>query len=143
MGLIFPPSKNHHLPRLIGINTRLGNMTKLFILTLVSVIFSINGAPEPGAGAAIAGTAVAQNAAKLVDKGLSILNSIPSDVLDNEALYCAWNDWASRDQRAHIECTYGGGRFSRQHRTLGIPNGRWYCVYKQEAYEALGHTASC
>ena len=42
-------------------------------------------------------------------------------------VYEFWNDWQARDQRSHLEGTHNQGRFSREHRTLGIVNERWYC----------------
>jgi len=72
------------------------------------------------------------------------VENLSSNYLDNEAVFCMWNEWESRDQRARIECTFDGGRFSHAKKGfLGITNGRWYCAYKQEAYKALGHTPRC
>jgi len=118
---------------------------KLLILLLLTVISIVHGAPKPQVAAVVAGSASELGALqrKAIDAGLSVLNSLSDNEFSNEALYCIWNDWESRDQVARIQCTYNGGRFSKVYRTLGIPNGRWYCTYKKSAYEALGHSASC
>ena len=68
------------------------------------------------------------------------LDKIGSDGIDNEAMYCVWNDWNSRDQVAKIHGTFNNCRFSKQHYALGfIPNGRIYCTYKREVCLELGN----
>merc|ERR1712130_959801 len=74
-----------------------------------------------------------------IDVGMQALGSISEYYYENEAMMAWWNDWESRDQRARIERTFNTGRFSHQHRTLGIPNGRWYCCMKQSAHLAKGN----
>merc|ERR1712004_528540 len=72
--------------------------------------------------------------------GMGVLDSVMFDNFHEDAAkVCYWNDWAARDGRARIERTFNHGRMSKQKKTLGIPNGRWYCCYKQEALETLGH----
>jgi len=91
------------------------------------------------AGAAAAGQVGLAAAAKALDVGLMALESISTSYFENEGVLCWWNDWESRDQRARIEKVFDNGRFSRQHRTLGIPNGRWYCAMTQAALLSKGH----
>ena len=74
----------------------------------------------------------------LIGIGNEALDSISENTFENEAMYCIWNDWESRDQRARINKTFKNGRWSQQKRTLGAPNGRWYCTYMQKALKALG-----
>merc|ERR1712112_172831 len=42
----------------------------------------------------------------------SIINALGTDDTENEAGWCIWNDWQSRDQRARIEGVYNHCRFS-------------------------------
>merc|ERR1712012_1442689 len=72
--------------------------------------------------------------------GMGVLDSVMFDsYYEDAAKVCYWNDWEARDGRARIEKTYKRGRMTRIKRTLGIPNGRWYCCYTQGALLALGH----
>merc|ERR1719367_1105425 len=71
--------------------------------------------------------------------GTQVLDGIFDSFYEDAAKVCYWNDWQARDGRARIEKTYRHGRFTKQKRTLGIPNGRWYCCYKQDALLTLGH----
>ena len=67
-----------------------------------------------------------------------ILDDISANYFENEEVCCYWNDWEARDQRARIMRTYNNGRFSRQKTFWGIPNGRWYCVYKPKTLLSFG-----
>merc|ERR1711944_193907 len=71
--------------------------------------------------------------------GMGVLDSVMSSFYEDAAKVCYWNDWQARDGRASIEKTFTHGRFSQQKKTAGIPNGRWYCCYKQDALVTLGH----
>merc|ERR1711894_344959 len=71
--------------------------------------------------------------------GMGVLDSVMTSFYDDAAKVCYWNDWEARDGRARIERTFAHGRMSKQKKTLGIPNGRWYCCYKQDALVQLGH----
>merc|ERR1712018_76872 len=71
--------------------------------------------------------------------GMGALDSVMSSFYEDAAKVCYWNDWEARDGRARIELTFKNGRMSKQKKTLGIPNGRWYCCYKQGALVTLGH----
>merc|ERR1719328_461144 len=71
--------------------------------------------------------------------GMGALDSVMSSFYEDAAKVCYWNDWQARDGRASIEKTFTHGRFSQQKKTAGIPNGRWYCCYKQDALVTLGH----
>merc|ERR1712178_247371 len=101
----------------------------------------LRAAPKPQerslAGAAAAAAAAAA-LKKALDLGMEVLDSIMDDYQENEAMVCYWNDWAARDQFARIHRTFNYGRQSRVKTTLGIPNGRWYCAYKQAAMAELG-----
>lgn len=57
---------------------------------------------------------------------------------ENEGMMAWWNDWKSRDEKARMEKTYNNGRFSHEHKTLGIKNGRWYCCMTQAALQGKG-----
>lgn len=47
-------------------------------------------------------------------------------VKENDEVWCVFNDWEARDQKARIEGTYDNGRFS-----IGTTfGGRWYCCKK-------------
>lgn len=76
---------------------------------------------------------------RAIEIAMNALNSINEHYYENEAMIAWWNDWRARDQRAHIEKTFNHGRFSREKRTLGFVNGRWYCCFKQAALKAKGH----
>jgi hypothetical protein len=93
-------------------------------------------------------------ALKALDVGTAALDSISTSYYENDGVMAWWNEWEARDQRAHIEKVFNHGRFSRQHRylniavlrlyilhfrTLGIPNGRWFCCMTQAALKAKGH----
>jgi len=69
----------------------------------------------------------------LISAGVNALKSINEDFFENEAMACYWNEWKERDRRAHIERTYGFGRFSKVKKFLFFNNGNWYCCYKQAA----------
>merc|ERR1711983_194976 len=71
--------------------------------------------------------------------GMGALDSVMTSFHEDAAKVCYWNDWEARDGRARIEKTFNHGRMSKQKKTLGIPNGRWYCCYKQDALKTLGH----
>merc|ERR1711894_149432 len=71
--------------------------------------------------------------------GMGALDSVMKSFYEDAAKVCYWNDWKARDGRARIERTFTNGRNSYQKKTVGIPNGRWYCCYKQEALVTLGH----
>lgn len=86
------------------------------------------------AGAA-AGAAAMEAAIRIAEKAL---DQISEYHYENEAVIAWWNDWKARDQRAHIEKTFNNGRFSRERRTFGIVNGRWYCCLTQNACRAKG-----
>ena len=45
--------------------------------------------------------------------GQKVLDSVSEDHYENEAMYCVWNDWDSRDKWARIHRTYKNGRMSR------------------------------
>lgn len=75
---------------------------------------------------------------KALAVGMNALDSISEHYFENEAMIAWWNDWKARDQRAKIEKTYNHGRFSREKRTLGIVNGRWYCCFTQDGLRAKG-----
>ena len=52
----------------------------------------------------------------LIELAASSLQSLGEDgarFVDNEAIYCIWNDWGSRDQVAKIQGTFTNCRFSR------------------------------
>ena len=93
------------------------------------------------------------------------LDHLSDNYLDNDDVVCHLNDWQvgikscvgyqaasnlefifhfhsqqARDQRARIMRTYMNGRFSRQHTFWGLPNGRWYCAYKQSTLRSLGQS---
>merc|ERR1712150_174830 len=72
--------------------------------------------------------------------GMGVLDNFLFDSFyEDAAKVCYWNDWEARDGRARIEKTFKRGRMTRIKRTLGNPNGRWYCCYTQGALLALGH----
>mmetsp|Transcript_59994 Transcript_59994/g.98098 ORF Transcript_59994/g.98098 Transcript_59994/m.98098 type:complete len:97 (+) Transcript_59994:39-329(+) len=75
---------------------------------------------------------------KALEIGTNALNSISDHYFENEAMIAWWNDWKARDQRARIEKTFNHGRFSREKRTLGFVNGRWYCCFTQAGLQAKG-----
>ncbi|KAK2572971.1 hypothetical protein P5673_001992 [Acropora cervicornis] len=76
---------------------------------------------------------------KAIEIAMNALNSVNEHYYEDDIIIGWWNDWGARDQRAHIEKTFKHGRFSREKRTLGIVNGRWYCCFKQAALKAKGH----
>ena len=83
--------------------------------------------------------AAIEAAGKALDFGLKELDKLSTEYYENEGIICWWNDWKARDQRARIEKTFNNGRFSRVRRTLGVPNGQWYCCMTQAALLSKGH----
>merc|ERR1712044_31483 len=102
----------------------------LLALVSVAIVASVNVNTDELAQKAI------DEALKL---GMGVLDSVMTSFHEDAAKVCYWNDWRARDGRARIEKTFNHGRMSKQKKTLGIPNGRWYCCYKQEALKTLGH----
>ena len=66
------------------------------------------------------------------------LNNFTDYYKEDEDVCMFWNSWQDRDQRARIEKTLKYGRFSREKRTLGIVNGRWYCCYTTKGARKRG-----
>ena len=68
---------------------------------------------------------VPESVVKGVTGLLGYLGIQPSGTIkENNEVWCVFNEWGARDQRASIE---GGGRFS-----LGTTfGGRWYCAMKR------------
>merc|ERR1712018_198088 len=97
----------------------------LLALVSVAVVAAVNVNTDELAQKAI------DEALKL---GMGVLDSVMTSFHEDAAKVCYWNDG-----RAHIEKTFNHGRMSKQKKTLGIPNGRWYCCYKQGALVTLGH----
>merc|ERR1712212_41725 len=95
-------------------------------------------APFAGEAAKGASGAQAETVRGVLNAGKGVLDNISKSYYENPAYVCYWNDWRSRDSRARIFKTYRNGRFSRQKRTWGFVNGRWYCTYKQDALKVLG-----
>merc|ERR1711878_238190 len=102
----------------------------LLALVSVAVVAAVNVNTDELAQKAI------DEALKL---GMGVLDSVMTSFHEDAAKVCYWNDWRARDGRAKIEKTFNNGRMSKQKKTLGIPNGRWYCCYKQDALVTLGH----
>ena len=83
---------------------------------------------------------MAKGAVEAATTSLShVLDSLAAYNYEDEYVYAVWNDWQSRDQVARMQKTFNSGRYSREKRTLGFVNGRWYICYKQAALKALGH----
>jgi hypothetical protein len=74
----------------------------------------------------------------VIDRANAVLDNISESYYENNEVYAFWNDWEARDQRARVEGTYNNGRFSREKRTLGFVNGKWYCCLKRDAAIAKG-----
>merc|ERR1712124_90226 len=102
----------------------------LLALVSVAIVAAVNVNTDELANKAI------DEALKL---GMGVLDSVMTSYYDDAAKVCYWNDWEARDGRARIERTFDHGRMSKQKKTPGIPNGRWYCCYKQDALVTLGH----
>merc|ERR1719328_825795 len=100
----------------------------------LSMMLLVRAAPKPQERSLAAAAALK----KALDLGMEVLDSIMDDYQENEAMVCYWNDWAARDHFARIHSPFNYGRQSRVKTTLGIPNGRWYCAYKQAAMAELG-----
>ena len=48
-------------------------------------------------------------------------------VKENNEVWCVFNDWQARDNRANFEGTFNNGRYS-----TGTPfGGKWYCTMKR------------
>lgn len=68
----------------------------------------------------------------LVNQVIELLGTLgitPSGtVRESNDVWCVFNDWQARDQRANGEGTFEEGRFS-----IGTTfGGRWYCCKKRE-----------
>lgn len=85
-----------------------------------------------------AAQAVVEALSKALELGMKTLDNVSDYYFENEAMIAWWNDWKARDQRARIEKTFNHGRFSREKRTLGFVNGRWYCCFTQAGLQAKG-----
>ena len=116
----------------------------------MSVISIAHGAPEPHpepepepGSAADAAAAAAATAA--VNAGVKAIEGLLAREYENDALWCFFNDWKSRDHAARANCVYKSwyGRFSKPRKFLWWSRGTWYCTYKKAAFEALGHSTTC
>ena len=65
------------------------------------------------------------------------LDSVSEDKYENEEYFAYWNNWKARDNRGRIEKTYNNVRFALQKKTVGVPNGTWYCCYKNKATKKI------
>jgi hypothetical protein len=77
-------------------------------------IFDLSGVPE--------------SQARAITHYFSSLGIQPTGTIkDSDDTWCVFNDWSSRDQRAHIEDT-----FERRFSVATTFGGRWYCYVKKE-----------
>merc|ERR1719414_1233089 len=104
-------------------------------VVILAIGLTVRASPERQARGAAAAAAALEKALGL---GMKVLDNIMDSHFEDAAKMCIWNDWEYRDQWARIQRTFRYGRMSRTKKTLGIPNGRWFCAYTQAALTRLG-----
>merc|ERR1712062_165741 len=110
-----------------------GNM-KIALLLALAFVAAARAVPAGKSKTAAAALGVG------VEQLNNLLNNLGDSETCNAAGCCLWNDWQSRDQQSRIQRTYNRCRYSKQKRTFGIPNGRYYCYYSAEACAGFGNS---
>merc|ERR550539_414928 len=108
---------------------------KIVLLVLLAFVAVARAKAGGGAIIGVLGAGQAVN-----DQLNRLLDNLGDTQSCNAAGCCIWNDWMSRDQQARIQKVFDNCRFSKEKRTFGFVNGRYYCYYTPTACTQFGNS---